>query len=149
MIRASVSGNMFYGVSVFGVGGTVTSVDIAESTLASNNTGVAVRLGDAAASARVSVHASLVADNPGGVTGLSDAGGILTLTVSDSAIANNGSGIVVEGTGAKAWASGNSVTGNYNVGMMASTGAVFESAQNNAVRDNTTDVTGVAIVPMQ
>ena len=62
-------------------------------------------------------------------------GAAVTLSVSNNMISNNyANGIAATGLGSKVWASGNTISGN-NYGLVNS-GGLFESAGNNAVRNN-------------
>jgi len=78
----------------------------------------------------------------------SPAGASVTLSVSNNLISNNADGIGAFSNGSRVWASGNTVSDNTGIGLQ-NTGAVLESAGNNAVRNNgTADVLGTVIVPV-
>ncbi len=82
-----------------------------------------------------------------GLQSYSDSGASVTLLASNSIISHNGDGISAYQAGAKVWASRNTVSENsgfglYNFGSQA----VFESAGNNAVRNNGSDSVGTITV---
>ncbi len=138
--RATISGNGIVAVYVLGTLGTTTTADIADSTIDGNGTGVFAGSIIASALAKVSVRDSQVVRNlQNGVIANSGIG-TTTLSVSNSIVSNNGLGILATGAGAKVWASGNTVSDN--VTGLSNVGAVFESAGDNAVRNNGTDTTG-------
>ncbi len=141
VVRSTISGNNF-GVAVMALAaGNATTADIAASTVDGGGIGVYALSGDPSASVKVSVHDSRLVRNGGqGVSGQSGAGGTVTLTVSRNLIANNNNGgIAALGAGTRVWASGNTVVDNMAAGLLNS-GGVFESAGNNAVRNNGADV---------
>ena len=140
VVRSTISGNN-YGVAVMALAaGNATTADIASSTVDGGGLGVYALSGNASASVKVSVHDSQLVRNMGqGVSGQSGAGGFVTLTVSRNIVANNNNGgIAALGAGTKVWASGNTVVDNMAVGLYNS-GGLFESAGNNAVRNNGAD----------
>ncbi len=147
--RATISGNTQYGVYVDGnAPSTTTTADIADSTIDANGLGVFM---DSSSNAmlKVSVHDSRIVRNANdgvrvGASGAAsgDAG---TLSASNNIVANNGyGGIAVALPGNKVWASGNTVSDNY-IGLY-NNGGLFESAGNNAVRNNTYDTYGAITV---
>lgn len=136
--RAAVSANGDSGIHVYGaLAGTVTTADVAESSLDVNTANGLVALSaNATAAVKVSVRNSRSVQSAGsGAVSQSDAGGAVTLSISNSTIANNGVGILAQSSGSKVWASGNTVSDNTGVGLMNSLG-IFETAGNNAVRNN-------------
>ena len=72
-----------------------------------------------------------------------------TLYISPTGTLSNGAGhgVWVYGTGAKAWAAGNTISDNV-LGVNITNGGIFESAGTNAVRNNGTDVSGTITVPV-
>ena len=143
--RTNISGNGSIGVDVYGVGsGTTTTADIADSTIDGNSDGVSAESQGSTAVVKVSVHDSRVIRNRfSGVRAQSVAGASVTLSASNNIISNNVSGILAI-SGSKVWASSNTVSGNdYGLdnGGPNSQG-LFESAGNNAVRNNTYDTYG-------
>ncbi len=143
--RTTISGH-YIGVSASGnVAGTNTA-DITDSTMEGNNYGVAAWGTTASAVVRVSVRDSLVVQNTVGLLARSDAGGLTTLSASNNVISNNSSGMQATSSGARVWASGNTVSNN--VTGLINTSALFESAGDNAVRNNDTDTAGaVTAIP--
>jgi hypothetical protein len=142
--RSTISGNNFFGVSVFAAG-TPTTAEIADSTVSGNFAGVQLRSGNAAGVIKVSVHDSRIFQNSAeGVEAFADPGGTVTVSVSDNVIANNGTGIAAD-AGGKAWASGNTVVGN-GTGLRQFGSGIFESVGNNAVRNNSTQTSGTIAV---
>ena len=139
--RTTVSGNASFGIFVYGNTASTTTVDIADSTISTNNNGVYALSGNAGAVVKVSVRDSRAVGNvDSGVTARSDAGASVTVSASNNIISNNSRGIYAESTGARVWASGNTVSGN--VTGLSNNSALFESAGDNAVRNNTTQTTG-------
>jgi parallel beta-helix repeat protein len=147
--RATISGNAGNGVFLFAtVAGTVSSVEVADSTLDGNNQGFAAFVQNVSASMRASVHGSRVVNNTthGMGSNSGTGGGSVALTASNNIISNNdGAGIVVFNAG-KVWASGNTISSN-DTGIWNTTG-LFESAGNNAVRNNITADTSGTITPI-
>jgi hypothetical protein len=144
--RATISGNTNYGVLVYGTAaGTTTTADIADSTSDANSYGVFAWSLNASAMVKVSVHDSrLVRNANSGVSAQSDAAAAVTLSVSNNISANNNTGISAFSAGSKVWASGNTVSDN-GTGLLNSAG-LFESAGNNAVRNNGADTSGAIVV---
>jgi hypothetical protein len=146
--RATISGNVDTGIYVFGsLPGTTTTTDIADSTFDGNlANGVVAYSLYATAAVNVSVRDSRsVRSNGYGMVSQSDAGGSVTLSLSNNIISNNGVGVLATQAGSKVWASGNTVSGNSSFGF-ANTGGLFETAGNNAVRNNSGGDTGGTIV---
>jgi hypothetical protein len=71
-------------------------------------------------------------------------GGAITLSPSNNMISNSGVAITAVDPGSRVWATGNTV--NDNVTGFSNSGGVFESAGNNALRNNGTDVDGTVTV---
>ena len=145
--RATISGNNFFGVLANGTAAsTTTTADIADSTLDGNNSkGVFANSTNATAAVNISVRDSRVFRNTFGVEADSTAGGIVALSVSNNIISNNDIGIRAFAAGSTVWASGNTVSNNRVVGLLNENG-LFESAGNNAVRNNATNKSGVITV---
>ncbi len=68
--------------------------------------------------------------------------GAAELAIGDSLVSGNIEGVIAMGAGARAWVSGNIVSGNGTGFWNYGSGAVFESAGNNAMRHNATDLIG-------
>ena len=137
--RTTISRSITAGVLVAGdLAGTSTTADIGDSTIdGSASDGVLAQSFHATAALKVSVHDSRLVRNSGyGVVAQSDAGADVWLLASSNVISNNGVGIRAAGTGTKASAGGNTVGHNVLFGLVNATGAVFESAGNNVVRNN-------------
>jgi hypothetical protein len=151
--RSTISGNSDYGVSVYGSLDDVSTVlEISDTTIDGNIGGVRVLADSATSSLDVSIHESRVVRNINdfGIPGIlvySSNGGMASLIASNNLISKNTAGIFADQLGARVWASGNTVTDNTGVGLLNAGTAVFESAGNNSVRNNGTDVSdGVTLV---
>lgn len=134
--RAVVSGNGIFGIGVNATAGTTTVADIGDSTIDGNSQGIVAGTGDASATVKVSVKNSHVVRNQAnGITAQSIAGGPLALSASGNVVANNGGyGILSSFPTSKVWAANNTVSGN--LFGLVNDSATFESAGNNAVRNN-------------
>jgi Right handed beta helix region len=142
--RAVVSGHV--GNNAIAVAGdlanTTTTVNIADSTLDGNSNGVSAVSFNATAVVNVSVRDSRAVRNAGtGLVAQSGAGAAVSLSASNNIVANNINGIVAIGSGAKVWASGNTVSDNAVNGLQNNV-ALFETAGNNAVRNNGVNTIG-------
>jgi hypothetical protein len=141
--RTMISGNTNYGVIALGLVASTTIADIADSTMDGNGYGVFVRSAIASAVVKVSVHNSRIVQNTSfGMNVQSDFGTAATLSVSNSMVSNNYDGILISTAGSKVWASGNTVSDNTNGLFNVLSAGVFESAGNNAVRNNGVDSGG-------
>lgn len=133
--RATISGNSSVGIAINGERtGGLTTADVADSTLSGNSEGVRAN-SISGAVVKVSVRDSrAVRNSQHGLVAL-DA----NLTASNNIISNNGgNGIVSFRALTKVWASGNTVSGN-DFGFASFSGSVFQSAGDNAVRNNRND----------
>jgi hypothetical protein len=141
--RSVISGNDNDGVMVEGDNAsTTTSADISDSTIDGNSgTGVAGFPTIASAVVKVSVSNSRLSGNGNYGAATSGSAGTSTLLLHNNAIVNNWYGVGGFYAGAKVLTSGNTVSGNASYGLN-NTSATFESAGNNAVRDNGTNVNG-------
>ena len=134
--RAVVSGNANLGIHLFGTTPSTSTADIADSTIDGNNTGIYAISQVSSAILKLSVRDSrIVRNSNSGLTAVSNAGAAASLTASNNMVANNNIGIGAFSAGAKVWASGNTVSDNFGNGLLNS-GALFETAGNNAVRNN-------------
>jgi hypothetical protein len=143
--RSIISGSNGAGVFVSGeTAGSITTADIVGTTLSGNGDGIDVRSQNASAVIKVSVSDSHFFKNRGsGLSVASNAGAAVTLSASNNIVSSNRSGIVAAGAGTKVWISGNTVSDNSDVGLVnVSNGSVFDSAGNNAVRNNGVDTSG-------
>ena len=134
--RAIISGNGIFGIGVFGNGSSVTTADIADSTLDGNSQGIVVGSNTATGKANVSIRDSRAVKNiNNGISAQSLSGGAITLSASNNIVSNNGGyGILSSGATARVWASGNTVSVNL-FGLVNDT-SLFETAGDNAVRNN-------------
>lgn len=149
--RAAVSGQGLYGIVVQGsAGAPATAAAVADSTLEANYAAVFAYSADATGAVDVSVGGSQLAGNTFGAYALSSGGAAVTLVVGDNAVTlTSQEAIAADGAGARVWARGNIVTGN-GTGLAALAGGLFESAGDNAVRDNGADKSGtIAVVAME
>ena len=141
--RTTLSRNANNGISVQGSTASTTTADIADSTMSSNNSGVYAYSGIAGAVVKVSVRDSRAIGNVNyGITAQPNSGASVTVSASNNIISNNSIGILAQFPGAKVWASGNTVSDNV-FGLYNSASALFESAGDNAVRNNSSGNFGV------
>ena len=140
--RAAVSNNINHGIYVVGVApNTFTYADIGDTTADGNSNGFYASSSNATASVSVSIRDSRAARNQIGIYAFSDAGAKVLLTASNNIISNNSLyGVAAEYVGTKVWISGNTTSANTGRLVVASS-ALFETAGNNAMRNNTVDVT--------
>ena len=151
--RALVSGhlnNLASGIRVDGsVANTITIADIADSTVDRNSTGVHVVSLIGTANVKVSIRDSRAVRNLNSGLYVQAGVGTATLSASNNMIANNsGGGIGAIFAGAKVWASGNTVSDNADFGFQ-NFNALFESAGNNAVRNNGANSGTITVVATQ
>ena len=144
--RAVVSGHAGAsnsGIQVEGsVASTTTTADIADSTFDGNFHGVVALSFNATAVVKVSVRDSRAVRNANyGLIAQSYFGAAVSLSASNNIVANNYIGISAFDAGAKVWASGNTVSDNAGTGLQNNF-ALFETAGNNAVRNNGTNIFG-------
>jgi hypothetical protein len=146
--RAVVSGGSFIGIRVLGtVASTITTADISGSTVDGNFNGVVAESDNATALVKVSVRDSSALRNVGyGLSAQSNAGATVSLSASNNMVSNNGTGIEAFIVGARVWASGNTVSNNRDWGLQQSSGGLFESAGNNAVRNNGVNTSGITVI---
>jgi hypothetical protein len=144
--RTTVSAHSGVGIEVRGaLGGTTTTADIADSTLVENVVGATAISDAGTAVVKVSVRGSRVARNFMGLTINSTAGAAILLSASNNIVSNNTVyGISAFNAGSRVWASGNTVSDNGSYGLNNS-GGLFETAGNNAVRNNAPGETGGVI----
>ena len=148
--RAVVSGNNDTGIQLEGIGSaTTTTADIADSTMDGNFNGVRAISTIATAVIRVSVRDSRAVRNvSAGLSAQSNAAATVSLSASNNIVANNGNGIDAFSAGTRVWASGNTVSDNAGAGLQNSS-AIFESAGNNAVRNNGANSGIITVVATQ
>jgi Right handed beta helix region len=148
VIRATVSGSGDQGIRVEGsLPGTTTLADIADTTVDTGFIGVWALSTNASAEVIVSVRDSrLVGNGNAGAFANSIAGGKVNLLVSNSISAKNaGTGILASGLGVTVLANGNTVTNN-TTGFQNNSSGLFESAGDNLVRNNGTDIVNAITV---
>lgn len=142
--RSTVSGNGGAGIFIIGDQlDTLTTADIAASTLDGNASGLAAWSEATSATVRVSLRDSrLVGNTNAGASILSAQlnGGSVSLTASSNLVSNNAVGLEASQAGARVWATGNSVVSN-GLGFR-NLSATFETAGNNALRHNGSDASG-------
>jgi hypothetical protein len=143
IMRATVSDNGSSGIAVVGSGGTTTVADVAYSTLSRNATGVFAYANGVGVNARATVHGSQVVDNDQGIVGDSLTSGSTVVSASGNMVSNNTQQGLLStgGSGTRIWASGNTVVRNAT-GLAQSGHGTFESAADNAVRNNTANEAG-------
>ena len=143
--------NLASGIRVAGnVANTITIADIADSTVDRNDNGVFAGSFIATANVKVSIRDSRAVRNleNGLYVAGNNVGTATTLSASNNMIANNRRGITAAFASAKVWASGNTVSDNTLLGLY-NVGAIFESAGNNAVRNNGANDGTITVVGTQ
>ena len=141
--RTTLSRNNSDGIFVRGSTASTTTADIADSTMSSNSYGVYAYSDNAGAVVKVSVRDSRTVGNGNfGITADSTAGASVTVSASNNIVSNNSIGIFAQSPGARVWASGNTVSDN-TYGFSNINSALFESAGDNAVRNNSSGNGGV------
>ena len=147
--RALVSGNVSFGLLLYGNTPSTSTLDIADSTVDGNGYGIFAFSKASTAILKLSVRDSRIVSNSSvGLAAQSDAGAATSLYASNNMVSNNATGLAAQGAGAKVISSGNTVTGNTGNGFYNS-GAVFESAGNNTVRDNVGNVGTITVIATQ
>jgi hypothetical protein len=139
--RATISNNVATGIYVLSTTAlTTTTVDIADSTVDGNSFGIYGKSTDGTAIVRMSVHGSRIVRNVNDGATVESAGAAASLTASNNIVSDNSTGIRAFDGSARVWASGNTVSGN-GLGLH-NDGGLFESAGNNALRNNGTNFMG-------
>ena len=130
--------------------GTSTAISVSGSTLEGSYVGAYAYSTAATATVTLAVRDSQLDRNDYGMYAASGAGAPVWMTASASLITGaTQSGITVDGSGARVWATGNTVTAS-GIGVRATAGGVFESAGDTAVRNNGTNKRGtIAVVAME
>jgi Right handed beta helix region len=147
--RATISGHSLAGIDVSAQrAGVAATADIADSTLDGNGIGIRVVAGSTTNShAKVSIRDSRVVRNSNaGISTGTSMGSTVSLSASNNILSNNFNGIVASTVDTRIWASGNTVSDNTNFGLLNEGGALFESAGNNAVRNNGINKSGTITV---
>ena len=127
-----------------------TTADISDSVFRRNQYGVRAESGVPTGVVKVSVHTSqVVANSNYGLIATSNSGAAVSLAAGNNVISGNAtSGIAAENAGSKIWASANLVSHN-GYGFF-NNGGNFESAGNNALRDNIQNKFGtITMVPTE
>jgi hypothetical protein len=143
--RATISGHSLAGIDVSAQrAGVAATADIGDSTLDGNGIGLSIVAGSTTNShAKVSIRDSRVVRNSNvGISTGTSMGSTVSLSASNNIVSNNFNGIVASTVDTRIWASGNTVSDNTNFGLLNEGGALFESAGNNAVRNNGTNKSG-------
>jgi hypothetical protein len=140
--RSTLSGNGSTGLFVIGdIPGTLTTADVADTTLDGNGNGLLAWSEDASAVVKVSVRDSRLTRNSGfGAQAKSNLGAAVLLSAANNVVSHNGTGIQALFAGTMAWISANTVSANAT--GFSNSSALFESAGNNALRNNVTDTSG-------
>ena len=138
--RSTISGHSLYGFIAEGTSASTTRADIADSHFEGNNAAVVALSSVVDAAVNVAVRNSQFVGGVFGGGSQSVAGSGANFALADSLVSNNTTGIASFGAGATVWVSGNKVTAN-GTGFFAS-GGTFESAGNNALRNNGTNKSG-------
>ncbi len=143
--RATITGNASVGIWVQSTGAGITTVDIASSTVGANSDGVGAQ--SSAGMVKVTVRESQIVQNMAfALIAGSGPGSSTSLSASNNTVSQSNYGMSAVGAGTRIWASGNTVSDNGS--GLTNNGAVFESAGNNAVRNNGLDKDGTITVVM-
>jgi hypothetical protein len=139
IVRSIVSGNTNVGIYVVGgVAASNTTADIAESTVDGNMHGVWAFSAVPGGNLSVSVRDSHIVNNTFlGIVSQSQNGGPVMVSATNNLVSANGGTGLNAGAGARMFAAGNLVSGNV-YGIFVNSAGTFESAGNNAVRNNST-----------
>jgi hypothetical protein len=142
--RATVSDNGNSGIAVVTSSVGTTVADVAYSTLSRNAKGVFAYANGVGVNARATVLGSQVVDNDQGIVSDSFSSGSAVVSASGNMVSNNTQQglLATGGSGTRLWASGNTVVRN-GTGMAKDSHGTFETASDNAVRNNTIDQSGV------
>ena len=147
--RAVASGNANPGIYLLGNTPSTSTVDIADSTVDGNSSGIYALSDVTSANLKLSVRDSRIVHNSSfGLAAASNAGGAASLTASNNMVSNNTYGLAAQGAGAKVISTGNTVTGNTGVGFY-NNNAVFVSAGNNTVYDNGGNFGTITVIAAQ
>ena len=147
--RGVVSGHANPGIYLFGNTPSTSTVDIADSTVDGNGYGIFAFSTVSTAILKLSVRDSRIVGNSNfGLGVASYAGGAASLTASNNMVSNNLIGLVAANAGAKIISTGNTVTGNTNLGIYNNS-AFFVSAGNNTVYDNGANVGTITVIATQ
>jgi len=148
IIRAVIIGNVSAGVSLTGSTSSTTTANIADTTVQGSQDGISLYSGISTAALIVSVHDSRIVRNVNsGLNAFSASGATVSISASNNSVSNSGYGIVGTNVGTRIWASGNTVSDNAFYGFF-NNGGLFESAGNNAVRNNGINTSGtVTAIP--
>ena len=147
--RALVSGNVSFGLLLYGNTPSTSTLDIADSTVDGNYYGIVAQSDVSTAILKLSVRDSRIVSNSSvGLYAQSNSGAAASLTASNNMVSNTVYGLFAAGAGAKIISTGNTVTGNTSGGFINS-GAVFESAGNNTVRDNGANNGTITVIAAQ
>jgi hypothetical protein len=140
--RSMFSGNGHTNILALGESTSTTTADISGSTSDGGFFGIYGLSTAATAAVSVSVRDSrVVRSTTFGILSNSTAGASVALSASNTLVSNNASGIGAYNAGGKVWMSGNTVSDN-GLGLDSAGGGTFESAGDNAVRNNTTNSSG-------
>ena len=148
IVRTVVSRSADSGIILYGTAGTTIIADIADSTLDGNPYGLFLYSNFADDAMKVSItNSRIVQSSQIGLLAQATGTAAVSISVSNTIVSNNGTGIQAYGATTRLWASANTVSDNVD-GLVRLVSAVFESAGNNAVRNNGADVTGTIAVPV-
>lgn len=144
--RTTVTDNGSFGIAteLGSAQNAITTTDIADSTI--TNSGVAgvtaISRSDlaTAAAVKVSVRNSRVVGNETGIFANTNTPAAVSLSASNNIVTNNTFGISAVGANANVWASDNLITDN-GTGFKTQ-GAIFKSAHDNVVRNNSLNIEG-------
>lgn len=151
-VRAVVTGSTFSGNSGSGLGlygragHPPTRADVADTTFEGNGAGAFLFGTNGGASVASVRDSHFIGNTSTALLAQSEGGGTAVLTASNNIIANNnGPGLYAVFPGSRIWASGNTITDNKR--GIWNFGGVFETAGDNAVRNNTSpEVEGPVVV---
>ena len=145
VVTRSVIDSNYSGITVNTTGSNATTINISNVDVVRNDYEGVYFASGATGAISASIRDSQVSGSSYGVDVESSGGALVVASVSGSVISNNDNAFWMAGANAKVWASGNTITENF-MAVHSASGAVFESAGNNAVRNNTAANVGTVTV---
>jgi len=140
VIHSRLLNNTVGGLLVFAGIASSTNVAVSDTAAIGGNNGFLVQANATGANLVLAVDRSTAAGNTIGFEAESVSGGTSQLTVSNSLAQNNATGIYTSGSGASAYASGDTITEAHNSGIHISAGTTLTTFGTNSLSGNVTDV---------
>ncbi|MBX3675036.1 MAG: right-handed parallel beta-helix repeat-containing protein [Burkholderiales bacterium] len=140
--RSTISDMAQYGVYVTAsAASTTAAASIEGTTVERTYAGFFAHASADSAAAKISAKDSHITNNYFGAAAQSSSGSSAVVNLLGNIITRNSNGVATYFAGTRAWLSGNLVTDNNSIGLYNS-GALIESAGNNAVRNNGINTSG-------